>query len=361
MGRLTRRTNLGGPSGPAPSGLPAWMQGQAVGEWREIEGTANLSGYTLPDLSLLGDGGSLNMIIDGWGALALDPVTSELFSPAGGGHNNYLGNQVLGCPLADEEPEWYTRRAPSVPPATDTDYGSDGRPVSRHGYYSPVCIPNIGRIMLFGAGGRATDGFFSPVVDGFRVTDNDWDAASTYPNMVNASEMGYAVCHNPLTDAVYVWAGHSLRRWNCPTTPGQGGSWTTIDDFADGSGYYAACAFDTNRGRMYITGGDMGSTGYTVDAATNAITSRAGVSGGECGMVYEPVLDAFLWMDGSAGGGVTAIDAETFSTSPLSTTGGSGIPAAVNGVYRKFLFAPALGGVVYLPRYSSNIWFLRTH
>jgi hypothetical protein len=45
---------------------------------------------------------------------------------------------------------------------------------------------------------------------------------------------------------------------------------------------------------------------------------------------------------------------------PTSTAGNS-IPSATNGVWGKFMYVPALKGVVYLPAYTGNMWFLRTY
>jgi hypothetical protein len=76
-------------------------------------------------------------------------------------------------------------------------------------------------------------------------------------------------------------------------------------------------------------------------------------------MVYEPWLDAFLARKGGAGSTVYKINAQTFAVEPLATTSAS-VPSAFNSVYRKFLFVPALAGVVYCPAYDTNLWFLRT-
>jgi hypothetical protein len=35
------------------------------------------------------------------------------------------------------------------------------------------------------------------------------------------------------------------------------------------------------------------------------------------------------------------------------------VPATQNGPYNKFLYVPRLGGVIYAPTYSGNVWFMR--
>lgn len=103
-----------------------------------------------------------------------------------------------------------------------------------------------------------------------------------------------------------------------------------------------------------------------------ASRARGGSSSGggsypawRAGMVYVPALDAYLFRRGAAGGAVYRIDAGTFETTALSTTGGSGVPVApagiVENVYTKWLYVPDYGGCIYLPGTSNNAWFLRVH
>jgi hypothetical protein len=37
------------------------------------------------------------------------------------------------------------------------------------------------------------------------------------------------------------------------------------------------------------------------------------------------------------------------------------VPSTLNGPYNKFLYVPQLQGVIYVPQYDSNAWFLRLH
>jgi hypothetical protein len=78
-------------------------------------------------------------------------------------------------------------------------------------------------------------------------------------------------------------------------------------------------------------------------------------------MFYVPAFDRFLVRKAGAGATVYMIDPENFEVTTLATTGGDSIPATQNGPYNKFLYAPRLGGAVYVPSYSGNAWFLRLH
>lgn len=79
------------------------------------------------------------------------------------------------------------------------------------------------------------------------------------------------------------------------------------------------------------------------------------------GMIYEPILDKYLFTKGSTNPVIYRIDPETFYVDTLTSTGGAAIPSTTNGVWTRFLFVPQLKGIVYFPTYDGNFWFLRTN
>ena len=181
---------------------------------------------------------------------------------------------------------------------------------------------------------------------------------------------------------MFVFVNNGQARKMTPTA--NGGTWATVGPWppAGFTGYLAATAYDTTRNRIFIAKGGVGypSVGnkqyFVFDGSTyseviptgsravldNAMTSP--------GMVYVPQLDAYLVRLMAAGGEVIKIDAGTFNVSLLPTTAGGSVPAApdVNAgtnqyenVYTWFLYVPALQGVVYVPTYTGNAWFLRLY
>jgi len=74
-------------------------------------------------------------------------------------------------------------------------------------------------------------------------------------------------------------------------------------------------------------------------------------------MVYVPSIDAYLVRKRAAGAAVYRINAGTFAVDMLPMTGGGSIPESQNGVYTRWQYVPALGGVVYVPAYNSPAWF----
>ncbi len=224
--------------------------------------------------------------------------------------------------------------------------------------------------MRFGAGAVATSGSTFTNVDGYNCTVapgvNGWDADGTYPAVTSVTYPQFIISKDPGTEDVYSFqANVAVHKWTQATN-----TWSAVNSgFPPIDANESAAAFDPVRARVLLVY-PAGSVSHTFDPATGLFTSRtltgsAGTalmaSGGSVGMVYEATLDAYLVHTGSADGVVYSINASTFATTILGTTGGSTIPATNTRVYNKILYVPALGGVVYFPTYAANAWFLRTH
>ena len=125
---------------------------------------------------------------------------------------------------------------------------------------------------------------------------------------------------------------------------------------------------DTTRGRILFVGGQTPGGDhhiYTIAQNTFTAISLNGANAGNvaaadgAAMVYVDVLDRFLVRLGGVGGTVYQINPTTWEVTTYPTTGGSSVPATQNGPYNKFLYVPRLGGVIYVPTYSGNAWFMR--
>ena len=299
-----------------------------------------------------------------WCGLSIDSRDSTVYSAAGGGHTDYAGNEVDSIRLSDDAPAWVERRASTSSgqiTASATHY-ADGRPTSRHTYYGAVMNEIRNRVMVM-AGSRYGDGYQISSMDGFNISSNDWDSAGTFPDTPGAvpSYYGATIVEDKRTGDVYALANYGVFQWVSSSN-----SWATRASNTGIWGFEAASALDTRRNRILVLGGDGNDHGmYTLGASSAQSVSISGsaagnVNGGGNGMVYDPWMDAFL-VKTPSGSTVYAIDASTLTATTLSTTTASGsIPSSDNGVYRRFLFAPNLGGVVYVPDFGTNMWFLRT-
>jgi hypothetical protein len=345
--------------------MPSWRQGQTVGEWRQIPGTA-LSGApiavkTWPGVGVEGPEAK----VTSWNGFAIDTRDSSLYSVANGGHWAYAGNEVNRVRLQDDAPKWTEQRA-STPAAQIIDsvsHYADGRPTSRHTYYGTMIHEGRNRAMLVG-GSRFGNGWPIDTVDGFNLGSSDWDAARTYPNFeASLSQViGAAMTMHAQSGDIYAFPYFAVLKWSNATN-----QWSKPLPNTPFDGQYAASAFDSRRNRILLVGGGSGAkaiydvSANTMQAASLSGPAAASVMGDGNGMVYDPQQDAYFVRKAGAGPTVYRINAGTLYVESLATTGGASIPSAINGVWRRFLYVPALKGIVYVPAYGANVWFLRTN
>ena len=342
--------------------MPAWRQGQTVGEWRQISNSAlsaapravNADGNTGPESKVIA-----------WTGFAIDTRDSSIYSVANGGHHDYAGNEVNRIRLLDGAPRWTEPRAstPSSQATESTSHYADGRPTSRHTYYGALFNEVRGRAMVMG-GSRWGDGWPHSAVDGFNIAVNDWDRAGSYPNAPADFNdvIGSAAVDDKRTGDIYALANYAVWRLSSASN-----TWSKLSSQGV-NGQYSASAIDTKRNRILVQGGDANVRSvYDIAANTwqtvtftgpNASAMTASDDGN--GMVYDPGLDAYLLRKQGAGSTIYRINAQTFSVDTLPTTNGTSVPNTVNGVWRRFLYVPQLKGVIYFPTYSGNAWFVRT-
>lgn len=344
--------------------MPAWRQGQSVGEWRQLNTALSSAPMAVKTYPGLGNTGPVSKVI-AWTGFAVDTRDSSIYSAANGGHGDYAGNEVNRLRLSDNTPTWSEPRAstPAAQIVANTSHYADGRPSARHTYYGSVVNEQRNRVMLF-SGARWGDGVSLFNLDGFNIGTNDWDAARTYadgPSSTLGPYNGWATVGHQASGDVYVVANYAVLRWSNASN-----SWSRLSN-APMYGQYSATAVDTRRNRILAVGGNVNDHGYYDIGSNTAVNvtftgSAAGSLGGSGnGMVYDPVLDAYLLRKDDAGGTIYRINAATFAVDTLPVSGGSAIPATTNGVWTRFLHVPKLKGVVYFPSFGSGAWFLRTH
>jgi hypothetical protein len=341
--------------------MPAWRQGMAVGEWREIP-NSRLSAAPM-SVAAPGNTGPQSKVI-AWCGFALDTRDSTVYSAANGGHWDYAGNEVNSIRLSDAAPAWRERRAATAVSMIreSTTHYADGAPTSRHSYYGILVNEARGRVMVLG-GSRYGNGFGVSTVDGFNIQANAWDAARTFPDVPSQAGnlLATAYVKQDASGDVYAFGNYGIYRWASSAN-----AWSTVTTNSAIYGFEAAAALDSRRNRVLVLGGNgddrgvftLGTTGS--QRVTLSGPAAGSVGGGGNGMVYDPWMDAYLLRKPGAGSTVYRINASTLAVDTLATTGGASIPNSINGVYRRFLFAPQLGGVVYAPSYEGNLWFLRT-
>jgi hypothetical protein len=367
--------------GGVVAAAPAWLQSVPVNGWTEIDGSSmsNLVLSVNPSAK-----NPANMIA-AWGTMCIDTRTSDLWMLAPGGHSDFYGNPVLRQRLSVDAPEWEERLASSASgdvTASSARY-TDGRPASAHGYWSHQFIEARDRAMRFQTAAAATIGDSFNVVEAFDSTVaqgvNGWAAAGTVPNITAVTSTAVVTAKDPDTEDVYFFrANVAVYKWTQATN-----LWSTVTSSVPVTFSESAPAFDSARGRILLykrSGGDGGAATqlYTFNVGAGTFTSRTfsgdaaaiatlQAAGKGLGVVYEPELDAYLIRLKGSGGAVYKVTADdSLTVSELPTTGGTSLPAAAvadgtENIYGRMLYAPALNGVVYVPSYAANVWFLRTH
>lgn len=365
---LTRQPASGfGRGKPVAITLPLWRQGLAVNAWTEIAGSSMSA--SPPSVDPGGSNG-ISSILNAWCGLSIDTRVNRVWSPANGGHDDTHENGVRYLDLMLNAPVWIEVLASNTSGEIVSYRGryTNGRPASCHSYGCNQFIEARNRAMRFGATAVSTSGFSWPNVEGFdcntAIGVNGWDAEDTYPPL-----LATPVKLLPSEDIVAFEGNNSVHRWDQVAN-----TWSVINvGYPPVDPSEAAMAHDSTRDRVFLLrANDIAhtfspSTGtFTAQTLSGTASTALLAAAKAAGMVYIPSLDAYLVRLGQTGGGaVYVIDASTFAVTLLSTTGGSSVPmtASISGapenVYTKWLHAPNLGGVVYVPSYSANAWFLR--
>jgi hypothetical protein len=360
VGRLTRRTNRGGASGPG-AGIPAWVTELAVNEWTELSSTR------LDAQSLSG-----TLALYAWNGAAGDQENSRLIVGLAGGHGDGNWNGVVSLALNQTTPSMTVHYAGSNIGGGDTPYLSDGRPASRHTYYTQQYIPERDRLFMFGCGSlNGTNGVTERKVDAFSLGSNAFDASGTYADLPGTlpNAVSYTSARDPATGNVYVvWPYGSeqrLARWNQSTA-----TWTELAQpgyLIDG--YYMPMAVDTTRNRLVVFESNNFDVAEIFNIGTGAWISNVSMTNpvpAQSAVEYVEALDAFISREDAAGGALYSYHPTTFARTTISTTGGGSIPQAQKNVggggpFSRFRYFPLLGIAAYMPTAAGNCWAIKLH
>jgi len=365
--------------------VPSWASGLAVNSYVEITGTNNIGSVVTVNPYGLDTVG----LVDYWNGYAFNDSNLRMYGLATGGHNNYAGNQVVMCDLSQNSPAWtqlvVSSAAPTMGLESSNDanpFGTDDRPKSQHTYYLSHWIKkasrgfNVGQGAIWNNGGNTGD--MTAYVDGASDWENTAGDYALWGQLSATQNESTRVCvKDPATEDVYysaTLAGNpAYYRWRITGTTPATASHTAMAAPAINLSFYCS-ATDTTRNRIvhwngntttariYDIAGNSWSTATLTGASAATITAGADYAG----MVYSPTTDLFyVRIRAQGGGNLYTINPSTFAVGQMSTTGGSGITADVNGPLTRLQYAASIGGgmggVFYHPVSGSNIWFLRLH
>jgi hypothetical protein len=377
---------------PATGAAPLWSQGKALNEWFQIAGTST----------------GLPSGADAYGGWTFKEDTSELISTAVGGHGDGSDNGVYSITLTDDVPSWVTRTSASPVRPADVAYCPDGKPAARHTYQTVHWVPELNRVMMFGAIYTSGSAVTFPAVDGWNPSTNMYDPAGTYPNTPDgtgswngtswpSNSGGYSnVVAYDRTRGEY-WL-RQLTRWrpsigyDSPVTgnPGQSVGFTFAWDCnrdelfslvwgngQDDLGRTPGTGLDdrADYSATVMRRGTLTATVITFNASS-ALTQFRIDCPGYAGMCYDPINACYYHYNGrdikigsvsipSTAGRLYKITPNVTDVWDISiVTQGSGSVAppvtATGGINSRIAYIPALKGVVIQPTRSSGLYFMRT-
>lgn len=351
----------------APLVFPAWRAGVAPGNWINVSGT-NQSAVPASMGTPNGSTGP-SARTEAWSGYALRGTQVHCIRQ--GGHHDYYGNEVLVCDLGADSPAWTLKLASSPSSAVPGSSGvfntySDGRPAAIHGYYTQQYVPQTDRFISIGSSGIPIDGAQSPTCVVYDPAGNAYLAAGTMPDVPSALiESEWAAWLDPATGNAYSMDNYSVWKWTRTTN-----TWANVATGSNLKGNGATAVVDTSRNRALIFSGnssdigpclfDLGANTFSTPTITGSSSVLANL---QQGAAYCPTTDLFYLRPLGSGGGIYTVSpaGSTLAVTAVTPAGGGSIPAAVNGVYTRWLYIPALGGIAYWPTASSNCWFLTLH
>ena len=343
--------------------LPSWLNGKPLNEW-----------FTIPSTS--GAGGAAANIFSG---MAVRDDTSEIFIAAAGGHLDSSDNRVVSLDLRQDAPSWTIRQAASASVQQDVARYADGKPSSRHTYYSTIWCAQRSRLLLqgvFAAYGAGVMNF--PNFEAFNPATNLWEA-SGYLADIPTGNYGAARDNNGNTisqAAIRKWT-QATDTFSAAISSPSGGSSTQVRfpwaydptrtqwfglSYGDGQG-------DTSWG-AFIRGVKMSNSGLTQVAVTfnasAALTQLNADAPTYAAMIYDPDSDKFLFCSDQSGRAgviyvVTPNATSVWDISILTQGGGSATPPAVTsaGLCGRFQYVPTYKGIVMMPTIGADLYFMR--
>lgn len=349
------------------AGLPAWLQGAPLLEWVAIPGTRT----------------GVSNGIDAYSGWAFREDTSELYSVASGGHGDSANNGVYSIRLTDAAPAWVMRTAPSPNPTIDVAYYPDGKPSARHVYHHNHWVPQLNRVMLFGAIYTYGSAFAFGTVDGWNPDTNAYDPAGTYPNLPTTYDSVIAVI-----PALGEGWRRSSGRWRANigydnpivSIPPQGGSapmcYDSIQDQLFSMRFGNGQDSNPERGltASVIRRRDMSMSTITFNPSP-ALTQLIADQPAYNGLCFDPLNDCYYFYDGRSSNATGSVPGgpgrvfrivpnagNTWDISMFDTTSTSGkVPATtISGIHSRFSYVPALKGVVMMPSRDAGLYFMRT-
>lgn len=341
---------LGAPSTRAADPLEALRPG----EWYEVPNSHLRA--VLPSPKPPGDP---RMIMWAWNGGTYDTVRDALILPAGGGHEDYGGNEVYAFSIGSLS--WQRLTDPSAAPIYPDEQGReeapDGRPASRHNYSGVAFLADVDKVFITGGSLWSPAGGGSAGAWTFDVPSRTWQRRADAPG----SQVTAMAAYDPVSGLAYALVQNGTlaaydprkNRWS----PQSSIDWAGFDPAR------TMVVHPTRRMLLVIGAGEVFGYGLGKSGAggARAISTAGGepiVNAQGPGVAYDPVTDRLVgWM---GGGDVYSLDLGTRRwTRHAPANGPVPGPAPHTGTFGRWQYVPSKNLFIGVNSIDENVWLYR--
>lgn len=292
-------------------------------------------------------------VVTAWNSAVMDSKRNRLLV-WGGGHGDYLGNELYSVNLASYKIERLTDPAVplSRPGCAETLTGNT--PNSRHTYDGITYLENVDKLFAVG-GSLAQCGGFSGLTWTFDLATNTWEnknPAGTRPHLVP----GLISVYDPNSGRVFVHDQWALYAYDVQAN--------RYDRLANDNAtdYRLTGVIDPVR-RKFVMVGQGFAYMYDIGPGSTFVRETLNTSGGAPivgvnypGLAFDPVSRKIIaWHGGST---VYSLDLDTRVWTPISFAQGPG-SGQPNGTYKRFSYSKQLDAFVLVNSMSEDVYLLK--
>lgn len=298
--------------------------------------------------------GNCSGVTGAWNSAVFDSTRNRMII-WGGGHSDYLGNELYSLNL-NANPITMTRiNNPStqIPSSCGIGTTGDNQANSRHTYDHIVYMSHVDRMFVFG-GASAPCGFFTNDTWTFGFSSMTWQKRNP-SGPIPEGNYGRVTAYNPFTQKVYIADQATLYSYSYESD-----QYTALTSHSIGQEMTGV--FDSKR-QLFVMVGNGVVYAYDVSANSNYQRQTWNTSGGSSivnannpGVAYDPVTDRIVGWNG--GNTVYSLDPTTKVWTPTSFSGGPG-PAVSTGTFKRWAYSAASGVFVVVNSVDSNAFALR--
>lgn len=327
--------------------------------WHELPGTVlravcppngfNNSTYEFHD--------SCHNVTAAWNSAVMDTRRNRLVV-WGGGHSDYLGNELYEVDLNTLKVNRITD--PGLPVSESgcpESIVNDTQPNSRHTYDGITYLENVDRMWVF-SGSLARCGFFSRGTWTFDFASLTWEKRAPTGDIPNAGP-GIVSAYDPNTGLVFLDDGHFFYAYDFKDNRYERLSGS------NGIGYHSTAVIDPVRKKFVIVGAGRVHV-YDISRPRSFFGPSRRIlstSGGDAvvksiypGLAYDPVSDRIVAWNG--GDSVYSLELERGVWTPTTYPGGPG-PALRNGTFKRWSYSPLLRAFVVVNEMTRNAFVFR--